>query len=137
MCDQPSGATCASRSSGALMPPERRCCTARHVQRVPIDDGGDHEIEPRCAKALVLEGPVGQPPLAMDINGVGEKVMRFSLVQSSMAAAAQFRVLQPVECEQRPLDAADFRQREVDPVLAAVGREFLQNQRRRNRAGPQ
>src|SRR5271166_3854511 len=72
----------------------------------------------------------------MDINGLGEKVAGFSLVQSSMAAAAQFRVLQPVECEQRPFDAADFRQREVDPVLAAVGREFFQNQRWPGRKSP-
>ena len=59
------------------------------------------------------------------------------VAKNEQAAAAQFRVFQPVESEQCSLDAADFGQREVDPVLAAVGREFLEDQRRSNRAGLQ
>jgi hypothetical protein len=63
----------------------------------------------------------------MTIARLGEKMAGFPLVQTGMAAPPQFRVFQPIEREQRPLDAADFGQREVNPVLAAVGREPYPN----------
>ena len=56
----------------------------------------------------------------------------FALVQPGLAAAAKPPALQPVEREQRPLNAANLCKREVAPILALVCGELLQHDRRRD-----
>jgi hypothetical protein len=41
---------------------------ALHVKRVPIDDGGDHQIETGRSEVLIGEGAVGNPTLLMGVN---------------------------------------------------------------------
>src|SRR5260221_12133721 len=50
------------------------------IDRVPIDDCSDHEIEPGRAEVLVLEGSAGDASLAMDIDGLGQEVAGGALI---------------------------------------------------------
>jgi hypothetical protein len=56
----------------------------------------------------------------------------FSLVEAGLAGPAQVGLLKPVEREQRPLDAAEFGQRKIQPVLALVGGQLAQDRGGRN-----
>ena len=58
-----------------------------------------------------------------------------ALVQPGMAAPAELRAFQPVEHEQRALDAPQFLERQVELVLPAVGGELPQHDGRRHGAG--
>ena len=60
-----------------------------------------------------------------------------ALVQPGMAAPAQFRTFQPVQHEQRSLDAAEFLQCQIELVLTPIGRKLLQHDRRRDDPGLQ
>jgi len=53
-----------------------------------------------------------------------------------MNATAQFDVLQPVENEQRALDAADFAQCDGEAVLSWIAAKLAQHQRSRDGALP-
>ena len=48
-------------------------------------------------------------------------------VQSRLALHAQFGVLDPVQHEERPLDSPDLAEREMEPVLLAIGGELVQH----------
>jgi hypothetical protein len=50
-----------------------------------------------------------------------------ALVQASLTAPAQFRAFEPVEHEQRALDAPEFLKCQIKLVLAAVGRKLLEH----------
>lgn len=68
-----------------------------HVDRVPADNRRDHEVEPGRTEVLVLESAVGDPPLAMDIDSLGEEMARFALVEAGLATAPQLRIFEPIE----------------------------------------
>jgi hypothetical protein len=109
MCRHPSGATCASSSSGAGSPDRRRCSTGpAHVERVPIDDGGGDKVQPRGFQRLVLEDAVAQAPLLMHEDGLGKEVPGFALVQPGLALLPGCLRFQPVERDQSALDTADL-----------------------------
>ena len=54
-------------------------------------------------------------PQAVEEHGAGQRVARFAFVQPGMHAAAQFYALQPVQDEQRALDAPNSRRATAKP----------------------
>lgn len=56
--------------------------SAAEIDRVSQDHGGNCEIEPGGAVALVLEGAVADFSVAMKEHSPGERVTRLAFVQS-------------------------------------------------------
>jgi hypothetical protein len=63
------------------------------------------------------------------IDGAGERVARFALVEPEMGAAAELGVLDPIKRKQCPLDAADLTHRLGKPILARIGRQLFEHGR--------
>ena len=108
---------------------------ASEIDGVPEDDGGDREIEARGAVALILESPIADLAEAMKEHGPLESVVRLALVEAGAGAPAQCGVADPVEREQRALQASDFPQRFGDGVLARIGGEASHERRGRDGSG--
>ncbi len=100
------------------------------VSRVPEVDGRDEQVETGRAEELVLEGAVAHLAEPAEVDSTGKRIPCLALVQPEVGAPAQIRVLDPVEREQRALDASDFPQRLRQTVLARIGRELLQDRGR-------
>ncbi len=66
-----------------------------HVERVPEDDGGDHEVEGHDAFFLAGAGAVMDASLGMGKHGAGQGVAGFGLVQSSMKSVRSIRPISP------------------------------------------
>ena len=61
-------------------------------------------------------------------------VQRLALIQPRIDAAAQLHALQPIQNEQRALDAPQLAQGDGQAVLARIAAELAQHQRGRHRA---
>ncbi len=61
-------------------------------------------------------------------------MVRLALVQAHLCPALQVEIAQPVEHEERALDAADFAQCDGQAVLAGIGGELPQDVARDHRA---
>lgn len=106
-----------------------------HINSVPEDDRGHDKVETAGAMLLVLRCPVADAAKAVKADGAGKRVAGLAFVQFSRGLAAERRVFQPVQGEQRPLDAPDLTQRQGQPVLPRVGAEALQHEGRGYDAG--
>jgi len=84
---------------------------------------------------LAFDAAIADPPEAVEAHGALQRAFRFALVELGGCLAAQRRVLEPVEGEQRPFDTADLAQGEREPVLARIGAKSLQHQRGAHRTG--
>jgi len=73
--------------------------SAFQVDSVPEDDGGDDQIEPACAVALILEGAVAQIALPIEEHGSRERVSGLALVESDLNTSAQFGIFHPLQHE--------------------------------------
>ncbi len=104
------------------------------INRIPQNDGCRHQVKAAGPVALLLKAAVADFAQAVEEHGAGQRVARLTLVQSGMHAAAQFDALQPVQDEQRALDAAQLAQGDGQAVLARVAAEFPEHQRGRHRA---
>jgi len=104
------------------------------VDRVPQHNGRRHQVKAAGPVALLLKAAVTDFAQPVEEHGTGERVAGFALVQPGMHAAAQLDALQPVQDEQRALDAPQLTQRHGQAVLARVTAEFAQHQRGRHRA---
>ncbi len=104
------------------------------IDRVPQHDGRCHQVEAAGPVALLLETAVADFTQAVEEHGAGQRVAGFALVQPGMHAAAQLDALQPVQDEQRALDAPQLAQGHGQAVLAWVAAEFPEHQRSRHRA---
>ena len=96
---------------------ERVC----QVCRVPVDNRGDDEVQARGAELLRLGALLADPPLVEGADHLGRRMPLLALVQAGMAAPAKVRTFQPVQHEQRPLDAAELLQCQIEMVLAPIG----------------
>ena len=67
-----------------------------HLQilRVPEDDGRDQQVEAGGAEELVLKAAIADLAEPAEIDGTGQRVARFALVEPEMGAAAEVGVLQ-------------------------------------------
>ena len=81
----------------------RRAAMPEHVERrvqiarVPQDNGGDQQVQPRCPIGLVLEGAVAQLAQAVEEYRAGKRIARLALVQPGIGAPAQLTAAEPVE----------------------------------------
>ena len=85
---------------------------------------------------LVLVGAVADFAEPMNKDGARQAVAGFALVEFAAGAAAQLRILDPVEGEQRALQPAQLAQRRGDAILPGVGGELAHDQRGRHGASP-
>ena len=109
-----------------------RC--ALQVDCVPQHDSRRHQVESTGPIALLLETAVADFAQPVEEHRPGQRVARFALVQPGMHATTQFDALQPVQDEQRALDAAQLAQCHGQAVLAWVAAELAQHQRGRDGA---
>ena len=63
------------------------------ILRVPEDDGRDQQVEPGGAEELVLKAAVADLAEPAEIDGTGQRIARFALVEPEMGAAAEVGVL--------------------------------------------
>ncbi len=104
------------------------------IGRVPIDDGGDHQVQARCAELLRILSSVGDATLLEGADDLGERVALLTLVQTRLAELAELRRFQPIEHEQGALNPAQLLKGEVELVLALECRQALQNRGWQDRA---
>ena len=88
-----------------------------------------NRLSPEARKELVLKAAVADLAEPAEIDGTGQRVARFALVEPEMGAAAEVGVLDPIKREQRALDAADLAQRLGKPILARIGRQLFEHGR--------
>src|SRR5216684_7996308 len=80
-----------------------------------------------CASALRSAIRPCLPALFEGADDLREEMTLLALVEPGMAASAQFRAFEPVEHEQRAFDPPKLLERQVELVLAPVGRKFPQH----------
>ena len=85
--------------------------------------------------ALQRGGPVPEPAEPVKADGTSERVAGFAFVELDRCLPTQVRLVQPVQREQRPLEAADLAQCQRQTVLARVSTEPLQHERGAHRSG--
>ena len=78
------------------------------VNGIPERDCGRDQGQPGSAVPLVLEGAVAQFAKPVEEDGAGESVAGFTLVEDAARAASLLGIVEPVEHEQRALDAPDL-----------------------------
>jgi MFS family permease len=95
------------------------------VGRVPIDDGGDDEVETRRPKLLRFMRTIGDSALLEGADRLREKVALLGFVEASLTSATEGRTLQPIEHKQSPLDTTNLAKRggtlNLMMVLLAAG----------------
>ena len=79
-----------------------------HVDRVPIDDRRDDQVEPGCPILLRLMAAVDDTALAKGVDRLCQGMTLFAVVKARMAPPAQIGIFEPVQHEQGALDLADF-----------------------------
>jgi hypothetical protein len=97
---------------------------AFEVAGVPKDDCGDEQIEAGRAVLLVLVGAVSDFTQAMEEDGTRQAVAGLSLVEFLAGGAAQFGIFDPVQGEERALQAPQLAQCRGDAVLPRIGGEL-------------
>ena len=63
----------------------------------------------------------------MEADGPFQRMMRFTLVETDLGPALQIGIQNPVDHEQRALDATDLAQSRGEFVLSRIGSELAQN----------
>jgi hypothetical protein len=103
------------------------------IDRIPQHDGRRHQIEAAGSIALLLKAAVADFTQSVEKDSPSQRVARFALIQSSIDAATQFHALQPVQYEQRALNAPQLAQCNGPSVLTRLATELAQHQRGRHR----
>lgn len=96
------------------------------VLGVPIDNDGGKQVEASHAIVLALGRAVADFALASDAQSVFQGMVRLALVQPNLGATLHIGVKQPVDDEQRPLNAADLAERHGQLMLTGIGRELFE-----------
>ena len=71
----------------------------------------------------------------MSKHRLGQGVSRFSFVEPGLTFPTQFRIFQPIQHEECPLDASDFTESQIESILLPVATELSQRGRRLDRFG--
>lgn len=101
----------------------------REIGRVPVNDGGNYQIETRCAELLRVLPSVGDATLPEGTDHLSQCVTLLAFVQARLAQLSEQRRFQPVQHEQRAFNAPQFLQRQIKLILALVGRRPSQHSR--------
>ena len=75
---------------------------------VPVDDDGRQQVQPGHAEVLSFDGPITDFALAATAQSVFQGVMGLALVETDLDTALHVGIEQPVDDEERALDATDF-----------------------------
>lgn len=105
------------------------------IERVPVDDGVDEQVQSGRSVELALEGSVAQFSETVEEQRPGQGVLGLALVEARGGIPAHFRVLPPLRQEDGSIDASDVAQRERQSVLARECGQFRQQGRRPHLAG--
>lgn len=60
------------------------------IERIPIDDGIDEQVQPGRPIELALEGPVAEFSEAIEEQRAGQGALGFALVEADGSASAHF-----------------------------------------------
>ena len=101
-----------------------------HIKRVPIRDGGNHEIEGHDTLLLRLRGAIVDTPLRVGEHGFGKSMSGFAFGETCLTFHPHLGVFNPVQHEQGPFDPTDLSERGMHPVLLSIGSELAQQMRR-------
>jgi hypothetical protein len=116
-------------------PATQRLQGTPEINGVPEHDGGGDQREAAGAVLLRLRAAIVQAPQPVEADRTGQRVAGLAFVQLRGRAPTQLRVLEPVEREQRALDAPELMQGPRKAVLAWVGTKTPQHQGRADDAG--
>ena len=96
---------------------------AFEIAGVPKDDRGHDEVEARRAMLLVFVSAVAADfaePVDETEHGARETVARLAFVELLTGPAPEYRVVDPVESEERAFQPPQFAKRGGDAVLSRV-----------------
>lgn len=105
------------------------------IGRVPKHDGRRYQIEAAGPVALLLKTAVADFAQSVEEHRPGQRVARLAFVESGLHAAAQLHALQPIQYEQRALNAPQLAQCNGQSVLTRIG-ELALNDIADSRQGP-
>ena len=94
---------------------------------VPVDDDGGKEVQAGDPVVLRLGRPIADLTASVEADGTLERMMGLTFVEPHLRPSLEVGVAQPVEDEDRSLEAADFAQGKCKAVLAGIGRQFSQD----------
>jgi hypothetical protein len=104
------------------------------VDRIPVNDRTDNEIETRSAKGLAVEGSVTDLAALMKEDGALQLVRLFSLIETAEAPPPQLGIAIPFDHEAGSFEAPDFAQSSRQFARLLGCGELLQNRRGRDDA---
>ena len=76
------------------------------IDGIPQDDRGNNQIEP--AGLILFPGPVANRASSVEENCPSQGVSRLAFIQPEMNPPPEFWTLNPLQCEECPLDPAKF-----------------------------
>ena len=100
------------------------------IERVPVNDRVDEQVQPVRPVERALEGSVPQLSETIEEQRPGQSVLGLALVEACGGVPAHFRVLPPLRQEDGSIDAYNVAQRERQSVLARECGQFRQQGRR-------
>ena len=71
------------------------------INRVPENDGGDHEVQPACAMPLVFVRSIPEFSEPVEEHSPCQGIFRLAFVEPDMNASPQFRAADVLKQEQR------------------------------------
>lgn len=60
------------------------------IDRVPVGNRRNQQVQPRCAKFLIFQRAIGEPTLPVGIDGGGKRVPRLAFVEDQRAIGTPF-----------------------------------------------
>jgi hypothetical protein len=102
------------------------CDSLPEVLGVPVDDDGGQQVQPCHTVVLTFDGPIADFALPPDAQGVFQGVMGLALVEANLGTTLHVGIKQPIDDEERALDAADFTQGKCQLMLAWIGCELFE-----------
>ncbi len=127
---------CLSRCSGVPRPTRLRCMTALPSWfRVPVHDAHRKRIHAGQTETLAFRGPVPDPALTTDPQGVLQRVVRLAPVLPDSGPAPHVGIERPFDDGQCPFGLSGFPHRDGRIVPARTGRQPPGNPAWRHLAG--
>ncbi len=100
---------------------------APEVVGVPVNDGGGEQVQPGHTVVLAFGRTILDFALATNAQGILQGVVSLAFVETNLSAALHVSIEQPVDDEERTLNATDFAQSQGQLVLTRVSADFFSN----------
>src|SRR3546814_13019457 len=98
-----------------------------HVSRVPIDNGGDHQVEAGCPILLGLMAAIDDAPLTESVDLGGRRILLKKKIWTCLATPAQVVVLTKVTHDKSQYNMAIFISPQFSSVLSYTLHDLLQH----------